>query len=67
MDAEIEENHLINYDDECAIFDGFGVLVQFLLGLVCFLALVLKRYTDPRRRTWIVWFMVTTRTMWTLY
>ena len=59
MDTTVHETYSSAYEDKCVIFDDFGIVIQLTLGLVCFAALVIKRYTDPYRRGWLVWFMVT--------
>ncbi len=46
------------YTDACLIFSPYGLLMQALLGLLSFLTLVLKKYTDKWQRTWKIWLMV---------
>lgn len=43
---------------ECVLLGTtYSYLIQFILGLICFLILVYKRYCDKYRRSWFVWFL----------
>ena len=41
----------------CNLFGGFGIFVQFILGLLSFSALIVKKLMDKNQRTWTVWSM----------
>lgn len=45
----------------CNLFGSFGLLVQFILGLLSFSALILKKFMDKNQRTWTVWLMDTSK------
>jgi hypothetical protein len=40
----------------CQFFDNFGLFIQGILGLICFSALIFKRYIEKPQRPWIIWF-----------
>lgn len=46
-----------------ALTNGLGLFVQLLLAFIAFSCLIAKRYCEPvnRRRTWIVWFLDTSK------
>lgn len=44
-------------DGKCELVGTFSLLTQALLGLLCILSLIIKRFHEyPVRRTWRVWF-----------
>lgn len=44
-------------DNKCELVGTFSLLTQALLGLLCLLSLIAKRFYEyPIRRTWPVWF-----------
>lgn len=44
-------------EGKCELVGTFSLLTQAILGLLCLLSLILKRfYEHPLRRTWQVWF-----------
>ena len=47
-----------SYEDSCVILDDFGITMQLALGAVCATALIIKRYSDRYRRSWLIWAMV---------
>lgn len=42
-------------------FGSFGWWLQVFLGSACFCSLIYKRFTDPVRRPWRIWFMDTSK------
>ena len=42
--------------EKCEFFGILGIFHQFLLGFLTFSLLILKRYLEKPRRTWIIWF-----------
>ena len=42
--------------EKCELFGLLGILHQFILGLLSFGLLVLKRYMEKPPRPWIIWF-----------
>ncbi|KAJ8006945.1 hypothetical protein DPEC_G00112470 [Dallia pectoralis] len=59
-DIEKAESHGC---DNGSLTDGFGVLIQGLLGIVAFSTLMLKRFREPAgiRRPWRIWFYDTSK------
>jgi hypothetical protein len=45
--------------DSCRFFDEFGILIQGCLGIICLLALMVKRYLEVPRRPLLIWFLDT--------
>lgn len=44
-------------DNNCELVGTFSLVTQGILGLLCLLSLLVKRYYEyPMRRTWCVWF-----------
>ena len=44
-------------DNSCELVGTFSLVTQGILGLLCLLSLLVKRYYEyPMRRTWCVWF-----------
>ncbi|CAD7967836.1 unnamed protein product [Amoebophrya sp. A120] len=57
-----EEHHEAN--EQCVLLGKFGSLgwwLQVLLLVVCFVSLIYKRFTDPVRRSWTIWFLDTSK------
>ncbi|CAK9297493.1 unnamed protein product [Gordionus sp. m RMFG-2023] len=46
-----------------ALTDSYGMMVQFVLGILAFASLILKRYFEPlfERRPWLIWFFDTSK------
>ena len=42
----------------CELMGGFGLLIQLLLAILCFTALVIKRFFEDSPRPWIIWLLV---------
>lgn len=53
----MELDDTLSYEDTCVILDEFGIAMQLALGAVCATALVIKRFSDRYRRSWLIWFM----------
>jgi hypothetical protein len=49
------------HEEGCNFFDGFGILIQFILGIISMSFLVLKRYLEVPQREWIIWTLDTTK------
>ncbi|CAD8116648.1 unnamed protein product [Paramecium sonneborni] len=45
----------------CELLGGFGILVQSILGLLCFLVLVFKRHLEKPKRVWKIFLMDTAK------
>jgi hypothetical protein len=52
---------LKDHSDSCHFFDEFGILIQFILGMICLSALMLKRTIEKPRRPWSIWFFDTVK------
>lgn len=48
-------------DPQCQLFGVLGIIIQALLGLLSFSTLILKRYKDPKRRSWATWGLDTSK------
>jgi len=42
----------------CQLMGSVGVLIQIMLAILCFLALILKRYYTVKPRPWSIWILV---------
>eukprot|EP00392_Amoebophrya_sp_AT5.2_P011107 g11182.t1 len=61
--SKIQTEHA-HANQECVLlgkFGSFGWWLQAFLMLTCFVSLVYKRFTDPVRRSWHVWFLDTSK------
>ncbi|CAD8198710.1 unnamed protein product [Paramecium pentaurelia] len=45
----------------CELLGGFGILVQSILGFLCFLVLVFKRHIEKPKRVWKIFLMDTAK------
>jgi hypothetical protein len=61
MDRIDYNNHEIVGDDKCHILGHFGIVIQAMLGILSFLALVVKRYFEHPKRPMIVWLLDTSK------
>ena len=61
MEALDFETHELVEPAKCQILGIFGLIVQGILGLLSFLALLLKRYFENPKRTWTVWGLDTSK------
>jgi hypothetical protein len=52
---------LREHEEGCNFFDDFGLLIQFILGVISLSFLVLKRYLEFPRRDWLTWFLDTSK------
>ena len=48
-EKELEE------EGKCELLGMFGFFIQFVLGVVCFSVLVVKRLTESPKRSLIIW------------
>lgn len=55
------EHHEILDPQKCQILGSFGIVIQALLGLLSFLALIVKRYLEHPKRPMIVWLLDTSK------
>lgn len=53
-----QNNTNVKNESSCDLFGGMGFFVQFILALICFLVLVIKRFIESPRRPWKIWFFV---------
>jgi hypothetical protein len=61
MDRIDYSNHEIVADTKCQILGDFGIVIQALLGILSFLALIVKRYFEHPKRPMIVWLLDTSK------
>lgn len=52
-DADIEEG--------CEIMGFLGILIQAIMGILSFTALLVKRYFENPKRSWLVWALDTSK------
>lgn len=55
------EIHEIIEPTQCEILGVFGLIVQGALGVLSFTALLVKRYFENPKRTWLIWVLDTSK------
>lgn len=58
------EVHTIVQTPTWRILGASGIIVQFILGLLSFSALLIKRFFEKPKRPWIVWILDASKQIW---
>ena len=61
------ETHEILEPTQCHILGIFGLIIQGVLGLLSFLALIIKRYFENPKRSWTVWGLDTSKQVFSAF
>lgn len=54
-------NNLMKSENSCQFFDGFGIIIQGLLGLICVSTLLIKRALENPKRSLLIWGLDTSK------
>lgn len=60
-EAILMNDHTLTEKPRCEILGVVGLIVQAALGLLSFAALLVKRYFEHPKRTWLIWVLDTSK------